>query len=138
LIVYFTGTIETPLFMLFVFHMIIGSLILPEVVIYSVAVIVVALFNILVFGEYYGIIPHQSIQGLLSFPLYNSIKFLIAYDVVFTFVIFISVFLANKIARQLYQIEQELIESIDKLNTAEIEKQKYIIGIVHEIKTPLS
>ena len=138
LIVYFTGTIETPLFMLFVFHMIIGSLILPEVVIYSVAVIVVAFFNILVFGEYYGIIPHQSIQGLLSFPLYNSIKFLIAYDVVFTFVIFISVFLANKIARQLYQIEQELIESIDKLNTAEIEKQKYIIGIVHEIKTPLS
>ena len=138
LIVYFTGTIETPLFMLFVFHMIIGSLILPEIVIYSVAGIVVAFFNILVFGEYFGIIPHQSIQGLLSFPLYNSIKFLIAYDFVFTFVIFVSVFLANKIARQLYQIEQELIETIDKLNTAEIEKQKYIIGIVHEIKTPLS
>jgi len=137
-IVYFTGTIETPLFMLFVFHMIIGSLILPELVIYSVAGIVVAFFNILVFGEYTGIIPHQSIQGLLSFPLYNSIKFLIAYDVVFTFVIFVSVFLANKIARQLYQIEQELIETIDKLNTAEIEKQKYIIGIVHEIKTPLA
>ncbi len=138
LIVYFTGTIETPLFMLFVFHMIIGSLILPEVVIYSVAGIVVVFFNILVFGEYLGFIPHQQINGLLSFPLYNSIKFLIAYDVVFTFVIFISVFLANKIARQLYQIEQELIETIDKLNTAEVEKQKYIIGIVHEIKTPLN
>jgi signal transduction histidine kinase len=137
-IVYFTGTIETPLFMLFVFHMIIGSLILPEIVIYSVAGIVVAFFNILVFGEYTGIIPHQPIQGLLSFPLYNSIKFLIAYDFVFTFVIFVSVFLANKIARQLYQIEQELIETIDKLNKAEIEKQKYIVGIVHEIKTPLS
>jgi signal transduction histidine kinase len=48
------------------------------------------------------------------------------------------VFLANKIARQLYQIEQELIETIDKLNKAEVEKQKYIIGIVHELKTPLS
>lgn len=138
LIVYFTGGIETPLFMLFVFHMIIGSLILPGFVIYSVAGIVVLFFNILVFGEYYGIIPHQTIQGLLNFPLYNNIKFLIAYDVVFTFVIFISVFLANKIARQLYQIEQELIETIDKLNTAEVEKQKYIIGIVHELKTPLS
>ncbi len=138
LIVYFTGTIETPLFMLFVFHMIIGSLILPEVVIYSIAGIVIVFFNVLVFGEYIGFIPHQAINGLLSFPLYNSIKFLIAYDVVFTFVIFISVFLANKIARQLYQIEQELVETIDKLNTAEVEKQKYIIGIVHEIKTPLN
>ena len=51
---------------------------------------------------------------------------------------FISVYLANGIARQLYRMEQDLVESIDKLNTAEIEKQKYIVGIVHEIKTPLT
>ena len=33
LLVYYTGTIESPLYMLFVFHMIIGSLVLPGVVI---------------------------------------------------------------------------------------------------------
>lgn len=138
LIVYFTGGIETPLFMLFVFHMIIGSLILPEKVIYSIAGLVIAFFNVLVFGEYLGVIPHQKISGLLSFPLYNSIKFIISYDVVFTFVIVVSVFIANNIAKQLYSMEQQLVESLDKLNAAEEEKQKYIIGIVHEIKTPLA
>ncbi len=51
---------------------------------------------------------------------------------------FISVYLANGIARQLYKMEQDLVESLDRLNTAEIEKQKYIVGIVHEIKTPLT
>ena len=35
-------------------------------------------------------------------------------------------------------MEQELVESIKKLNEAEIEKQKYVMGVVHEIKTPLS
>ncbi len=138
LIVYYTGSIETPLFMLFVFHMIIGSLILPGSVIYTVAGIVVLVFNLLIFSEYFSLMPHQSITGLLPSPLYLNIKFIIAYDVVFSFVIMGSVFLANKIANQLYKIEQQLLESLDKLNAAEDEKQKYIIGIVHEIKTPLT
>jgi signal transduction histidine kinase len=51
---------------------------------------------------------------------------------------FISIYLANGIARQLYRIEQDLVESLDRLNVAELEKQKYIVGIVHEIKTPLT
>jgi signal transduction histidine kinase len=138
LIVYYTGSIETPLFMLFVFHMIIGSLILPGLIIYTIATIVIVLFNILIFSEYLKIIPHQPVHGLLAVPLYNNINFIIAYDVIFSFVIIISVFLANKIASQLYLIEQELVELLDKLKAAEEEKQKYIIGIVHEIKTPLA
>lgn len=138
LIVYFTGSIETPLFMLFVFHMIIGSLILPGVVMYAVAAVVISFFNILTFGEYLMLIPHYTVHGLLSEPLYTNIKFIIAYDVIFSFVMIVSVFLANKIASQLYKIEQQLVESFDKLEAAENEKQKYIIGIVHEIKSPLS
>ena len=100
LIVYYTGSIETPLFMLFVFHMIIGSLILPGLIIYTIAWIVIALFNVLIFSEYLKIIPHHSVTGLLAVPLYNNINFIIVYDVIFSFVIIISVFLANKIASQ--------------------------------------
>ena len=44
LLVYFTGGIESPLYMLFVFHMIVGSLILPGAVVYTLATIFVALF----------------------------------------------------------------------------------------------
>ncbi len=137
-IVYFTGSIETPLFMLFVFHMIIGSLILPGFVIFSLAGLVILIFNFLVLSEYANIIPHQTVTGLISIPLYMNIDFIIAYDVVFIFVIMISVFLANHIASQLYRIEQQLLESFEKLKAAETEKQKYVIGIVHEIKTPLT
>ena len=42
LIVYYTGSVESPLLLFFVFHMIVGSLILPGFVIYSFAVLVIA------------------------------------------------------------------------------------------------
>jgi len=138
LIVYFTGSIETPIYLLFVFHLIIGSLILPGFVIYSITIIIILIFNLIVFFEYSGIIPHYTVGGLYNLPLYKNINFLLAYDVVFIFVMIISVFLANHIASQLYKTEQKLLESFDKLEAAETEKQKYVIGIVHEIKTPLT
>jgi hypothetical protein len=51
--------------------------------------------------------------------------------------IFVSVYLANGMARQLYKREKDLVDSMKKINAAEKEKQKYIMGIVHEIKTPI-
>lgn len=138
LLVYFTGGIETPLYMLFVFHMIIGSLILPGKVMYSVAAFVILCFGGLIFLEYHQIIPHHAIKGFLYSSIYDDFSYMVSILTVFSFVIIVSVYLANGIANQLYKMEQDLIESLDKLSTAEIEKQKYIVGVVHEIKTPLS
>ncbi len=138
LIVHFTGGIETPIYMLFVFHMIIGSLILPGSIIYTVGTVVVLVFGGIVFSEFYHIIPHHKIQGFLNAQLYDDFNYVAAIFTIFGFTLFVSIYLANGIARQLYKMEQDLVESLDKLNTAEIEKQKYIVGIVHEIKTPLT
>ena len=138
LLVYYTGGIESPLFMLFVFHMIIGSLILPGKIIYTLAVLVIVTFWSMTFGQYFGILSHHSVKGLLQLSIYNNLPFLLGINIIFAFVIMFSVVLANHIAVQLYKMEQELVESIKKLNDAEIEKQKYVMGVVHEIKTPLS
>jgi two-component system phosphate regulon sensor histidine kinase PhoR len=87
--------------------------------------------------EYLGILPHQHINGLFDVNLYNNINFVLVSLCTFTFMIFVSVYLANGIARQLYKREKDLVESIKKINVAEKEKQTYIMGIVHEIKTPI-
>jgi signal transduction histidine kinase len=57
---------------------------------------------------------------------------------IFTFVMIMSVVLANKIAKQLYKMEQDLIESVNLINAAEAEKQKHIMSVVHEIKSPIA
>ena len=138
LIVYYTGSVESPLLLFFVIHMIVGSLILPGFVIYSFAVAIVILFWGITVGEYYSIIQHHHIIGYLPSSLHQHFNFVLAVNVTFAFMVFMIVLIANRMANQLYIREQQLLESIDKINAAEKEKQKYISGIVHEIKTPLA
>ncbi len=137
LLVYFTGSIETPLYMLFIFHMIIGSLILPANVIYTIATIVTMVFTAIVIGEYNSIIPHHHILGFYSSEESNNLNFIIATLGIFIFTIYTTVLITNRIASRLYKREQELKETLDKLNEAEKIKQKYMMGVVHEIKTPI-
>ncbi|MCK7525422.1 MAG: hypothetical protein MZV64_51350 [Ignavibacteriales bacterium] len=55
LVVYFTGSVESPLLLFFVIHMIVGSLILPGFVIYAFAIVIVLAFWGITVGEYYSI-----------------------------------------------------------------------------------
>ena len=138
LLVYYTGSIESPLYLLLVFHMIIGSLILPSVVVYIIAGSFVMLFAGMLAFEHFKLIPHHNVIGLMQIPLYDNLYFVLVFLVVFTFMIFGSVYLTSRIVGQLYDLEKDLYDSIKKINTAEKEKQKYIMGIVHEIKTPIA
>ena len=138
LVVYFTGSVESPLLLFFVIHMIVGSLILPGFVIYTFAVVIVLTFWGITVGEYYSLLPHYHIIGFLPTPLHKHFNYVLAINVSFAFLVDMIVLIANRMANQLYVREQQLLESIDKINAAEKEKQKYISGIVHEIKTPLA
>lgn len=137
-LVYFTGTIESPLAFLFVFHMIAASLILPGAVVYTIAGFVVSFFFAMTVLEYFGLITHHAIEGLLPAPLYNNFDFLLITNPAFAFVLVMSAVIANQIARQLYKNEQALLASLEQLKSAEEEKQKYVLGIIHEIKTPVA
>jgi signal transduction histidine kinase len=138
LLVYYTGGIESPLFLLFVFHMVIGSLILPKNVIYFAAGLVILIFSLLVFGEYFNAIPHHPISGFLVSPYYNNFSFISVFLIVYGFVLGVTVLLTNRIARELYKMEENMLDSLDKIKATEIEKENYITGVVHEIKTPIS
>lgn len=138
LVVYYTGSTESPILLFFVIHMIVGSLILPGFVIYGFAVLIVLSFWGITISEYYSVIEHQHIAGYLPVELHKNFNYVLAVNISFAFLIFMIVLIANRMANQLYMREQQLIESIEKINAAEKEKQKYISGIVHEIKTPLA
>lgn len=138
ILTYFTGGIESPFFIFFVLHMIIGSLLLPWFVIYSLAIIIVLWFSLNSVLEYLSIIPHHKIAGLFDFSLYDNIYYIIIFLSAFSVVMFASVYLANSIARSWSLREQELSIALNKLSEAEKIKQKYTIGVVHEIKTPIS
>ncbi|MCX6167961.1 MAG: HAMP domain-containing sensor histidine kinase [Ignavibacteriales bacterium] len=138
LLVYYTGLIESPLYMFFIFHMIIGSLILPGYIIYLTAGLISCVFATLTLFQKLNWIQHHFIPGLYVGSQPHTLTYDILFVIIFAIMLFISVYIANKIAHQLYQREQQLRSSLEKLNEAEIAKQKYTIGIVHEIKTPIA
>jgi signal transduction histidine kinase len=138
LIVYFTGGIETPLFMFYIFHMIIGSILLPTALIYSIAVVLIFTLSLFTTLEYYEIITHQSLNGLYAQSFYDDAIFIIAFLAVFSFVLIISIYLTSKIAYDLYRREDQLKLALDEIEKNEESKQKYIMGIVHELKSPIS
>lgn len=137
ILVYFTGVFFSPLFMLYVFHMIIGSLILPGSLVYILAGIISIVNTLLSLFIHLSIVPKFTIQGVVNHLNDHSIGFEVLFSIVFGFVLFTIVYLANTIAKDLYKRENELRISLEKLNAAEIAKQKYTLGIVHEIKTPI-
>lgn len=137
-VVYYTGLIESPLHLFFIFHMIIGSLILPGKIVYLAAGLVSASFGLLAMFQRYDIVGMHFIHGLYTNVRPQTLIYDILFIIIFSFMLFVSVYIANKISKQLYKREQQLRTTLEKLNQAEIAKQKYLIGVVHEIKTPVA
>lgn len=138
LLVYYSGGVDSPIYFFLIFHMIVGSLILPGIIIYSFAFAVITCFWGITIGSYLDFFENHSIKGLLNQSNYHNFNYVLSVNIVFAMVIIITVILANYIAKQLYKKEQQLYSYIEKLNQAEKEKTKYILGIVHELKTPLN
>ncbi len=137
-LVYYTGLIESPLYLFFIFHMIIGSMVLPGYVVYLAAGLISFSFTILALLERLHSIKNHFISGLSFGSQPHTLTYDILFIIIFSLMLFISVYIANRIAHQLYKREQQLRTSLEKLNEAEITKQKYTIGVVHEIKTPIA
>lgn len=138
LFIYYTGGVETPLFVFFIFHIIIGSLFLPGDII---AILVTIVIGISISGallELNGIIPHYPISGFLETPLYNNNVYLIFFFGIFGIALYLSVYLANSIAKTLYQRERSLTAAYDELENAEKSKSRYVQAVVHDLKTPIA
>ncbi len=138
LFIYFTGGVETPLYAFFIFHVIIGSMLLPAAII---SIIITATFLITLAGallEYYAVIPHYAIKGVMANSFYNDITYIAVFFTLFGIVLYISIYLANSITKQLYLRERSLTNAYEQLEEAERAKSRYVMSVVHDLKTPVA
>lgn len=138
ILVYFSGGIEAPIFLLFLFHMIIGSIILPKKMIYSIAAVLIILFTTFSILEFHGIIPHQTLEGLYPIQLYKINRFVALFLFLFSFVVLFSIHLTTKIVAELFRREEQLKRALTEIQEAEKSKQRYVMAIVHELKSPIA
>ncbi len=138
LFIYFTGGVETPLYFFFIFHAIIGSLLLPGSVMSAIITGTVFVTVIGAVLEANGLIPHHAIEGLLPVPLYNHNVYLIMYFSFYVITIYLSIYLTNSIARELYNKQKSLTLAYRSLEEAKVSKQRYVMSVVHDLKTPIA
>jgi len=137
-LIYFTGGVESPINAFLIFHIIIGSLLLPGTVIGLILAIVIIVQANLSILSYYEYIPQFSIIGLLPEALYDNISYILIFYLFLTLTLSICIYLTNSIAKQLYIRERLLTDAYQNLENAEREKSQYVMSIVHDLKTPIA
>jgi signal transduction histidine kinase len=137
-ILHFSGGIENPFFLYFVFHMIIASTLLSTKQSYIQATFALLLFGCLVLLEYKGIILHYSLSGFININLYQNPLFVSGTFFILATTLYLVVYMTASITNQLrkQQLKAEhanlLLVEKDRL------KDEYVMRITHDIKGHLA
>jgi signal transduction histidine kinase len=151
-IIHFAGGVENPLYLYYVFHVILASIILPYRSAYLLATFAVGLFSTLIGLEYFGVIPHVHLQGLMSPDLFRQPAYVLTVLFGFVTTLYISTYLTTAIAGELRKRQRETVALRDRLLVEAEELQKanrelvrldrlktYFLAMAsHDLKTPLA
>ena len=107
-------------------------------VVFLIAGVYLFIFSSLIILQNLDVISSHYIVGLGKVVAHHNTEYVIVYIAMYSAMIIFSVYIANKIAYRLYKREQQLRESLMTIRDMEEQKQKYIMGIVHEVKTPIA
>lgn len=145
LVVHYTGGIESPVVFFFIFHVIISTILLSQLASYLQATLAAFLITLLSVIEYYGVIPHVHIPGILSGRLYYDPIYLLTFLLFFTSTLYISAYLASSVSKRLRGRETELValkknleEAYHKLEESDVAKSEFVMMVTHELRSPLS
>ncbi len=160
-LIHFSGGIENPFVFFFVFHMILGSILLSGRDIWYQAAGAVGILFLSMILSYFGILKHYHMAGFASDQLWTNIPYIFAGGVSFGATIFTTVYMTNSISRSLRKREEELFitknqlerksQELELANQELIKKQNLLVqseklaslgklsaGIAHELNSPLT
>lgn len=137
-ILHFSGGIENPVSLFFVFHMIIASILRSRGQSYLQATLAVLLYGAMVLMECYGKLPHYALQGLVETPLYLQPKYVLSLLFVFSVTLYLIVYMTTSIVEQLRAQQNSLEEANALLEEQDTIKNNYVLRVTHDIKGHLA
>ncbi len=134
LLIHFSGGIENPIYLFYLFHVVLSSIVFPRKYPYLISTVVVLLFGLLLFSEYNAWIPHYSI--------YDTNLYTNATAILITLTIFVvTVYVTTYICLTFMQIYRHSKQVIDRQNTqlmvANKQRMQFFRYASHELKSPL-
>ena len=150
-LLHFSGGIENPFIIFFIFHIIIASILLSPRATYMQATLGFALISAVSFGECFGVLKHYPLAGMWTAEGYRNPIVVGVELLVLGATLYLSVYMGTTIARQLRRREREiallsrdLAEKAGNLEAAyrkvrhtERAKSQYMRKVSHELRGPL-
>jgi signal transduction histidine kinase len=151
-LIHFSGGVENPIALFFVFHTIIASILLSQRVSFLMATLAGILFSAVVGLEYSGILPHHHLPFLGDIELYRQGPFLLVVVGVMVLTLWLVAYMTSSISVRLRQRNHELVESsqaiLDKsrelerankrLRRVDAERTRFMVLVTHELRAPIS
>jgi len=123
LLIHYSGGIESPAIFFFLFHVVITSIFFSPRIAYTFAILALALLFSVVVLEYFALLPHHAIIGLLDFPLYRNHLYVLGVLVFFGWTGIFLTYLVTDISDHLRRREREVVELSESLKQVTIRLQ---------------
>ncbi|OFY47379.1 MAG: hypothetical protein A2Y87_09180 [Bacteroidetes bacterium RBG_13_46_8] len=133
-ILHYSGGIENPLILFYFFHMIIASSIFSTLGSYLYAAFACLLAALLAFLEYYSIIPHYPLEGLVDHELYINPYYVFGTGFIFCCTSFLIVSLSHMIIYRSIKSEETYVKTNIELENKDKLKNEYVLRVTHDIK----
>ncbi len=133
-LLHFSGGVENPFIIYYIFHLMIASILLPRRIAYIITTITLVLVALLAFLEYFGILPHYSLEGFLTNGFYNDFNYLAGTGFVFVTTSYVVVYMTGTISSKLRKAEREYRLANIQLEEKDQIKDEYVYRLSHDIK----
>lgn len=134
LLIHLSGGVENPVYLFYIFHIVLGSIVLPRWYPYIIATFVVFLFSGLVFFEYSGLIPHYCI---FNTNVHSNLHLSVLIVLLLAITLYITTYICTTFMRIFRSIKRELDGMNQKLIEADMQKTQFYRFTSHELKSPI-
>jgi len=133
-LLHYSGGVENPFIIYYIFHMIIGSIMLTTKESFLQTSFALLLLGSMTLLEYSGIIQHFPLQGFIITNMYNNITYLVCTGFIFISTSYSVVYITRTIIRQAEKHEAAYLQANTKLKQRDKVKNEYVMRITHDIK----
>lgn len=138
ILLHYSGGIENPIIIYFVFHMIIASILLSVRESYLQATLAVFLISLLAVLEYKGIIPHHCLEGFVTCNMPQGIFYVLGHVFILATTLYLVVYMTSSISIQLRNQEEAYRQANIQLQQKDRIKDEYVLQLTHDIKGHLA
>jgi signal transduction histidine kinase len=134
LLLHYSGGIENPVFLFYVFHVVISSIIFPGLIPAFVASFAVILLALLVYLEYNGYISHYCI---FATGVHENLTLIYLTLIIFMITVFVTVYICTTFMHIFRDIKRQIDEKNRKLTEMDKQKSQFFLFSSHELKSPI-